>query len=309
MAQAPIMPFYTDAYLGDTHHLTTEQHGIYLLLLLYIWRNNGIGVRDDDVEIAKIVRLPLARWKRNRSSIMPFFHVKDGVLRQKRLDKTWEDVAQKIERQREKGKRSAEIRGEVKLLKNSETVSAALQPSNKPLSNKPLSNKPDPTLSLKTISSNYGSSNYGVCERVTLPCPNLSYLTPYLTDFKYFTTRGTQKRIDVRHKGRVEAGVREAALLIIPITSEAICGIVQHIFRRYPAVNKDQKAALMEDFMQSLRVYPHDMLQDVLQQILNSHTQAYPPLLGTIIEMLEPQMQIRRFLHKNVMHLYSTLVS
>ena len=41
MAEAPIMPFATDAYIGDTTHLTTIEHGAYLLLLFAMWRTAG----------------------------------------------------------------------------------------------------------------------------------------------------------------------------------------------------------------------------------------------------------------------------
>lgn len=102
MSKAPSMPMYWDAYLADTTHLTTEEHGAYLLLLGAMWRRNG-WIPDDDVDIARILRLTRAKWMRIRKRLAPFLLFEDGRISQKNLLKIWENTQEKIEKNRENG--------------------------------------------------------------------------------------------------------------------------------------------------------------------------------------------------------------
>jgi uncharacterized protein YdaU (DUF1376 family) len=77
----PWMPLYVGDYLGDTGHLTTTQHGAYLLLMMHYWRKGELP--DDDKQLSKITKLPLKVWIEYRETLQAFFH--DG-WHHKRID-------------------------------------------------------------------------------------------------------------------------------------------------------------------------------------------------------------------------------
>ena len=64
----PWMPLY----LGDTGHLTTAQHGAYLLLMMHYWRKGELP--DDDRQLSKIAKLPLKTWCEYRATLQDFFY-------------------------------------------------------------------------------------------------------------------------------------------------------------------------------------------------------------------------------------------
>lgn len=68
----PWMPLYVGDYLGDTGHLTTAQHGAYLLLMMHYWRKGQLP--DDDRQLSKITKLPLKTWCEYRPTLQDFFH-------------------------------------------------------------------------------------------------------------------------------------------------------------------------------------------------------------------------------------------
>lgn len=103
MAEFPAMPFYTDAYLADTRHLTTEEHGAYLLLLMCAWRAQGCRLKDDDRQLARIAGMSSARWKRLRPALAEFFNISHGYWQQKKLIATHAAVAERVERNRVNG--------------------------------------------------------------------------------------------------------------------------------------------------------------------------------------------------------------
>jgi uncharacterized protein YdaU (DUF1376 family) len=75
------MPFYAGDYLRDTGHLTTEQHGAYLLLILHCWQHGKLP--DGAPGRATIARVPLKRWQTIKSEVESYF-LDDGT--HKRID-------------------------------------------------------------------------------------------------------------------------------------------------------------------------------------------------------------------------------
>ena len=93
MAQFPAFPLWTDAYLADTRHLTTTEHGAYLLLLFEAWRRPGCSLPDDDALLARLTGMTLDAWAAAKPVIMAFWK-RDGRSR------TWVQRRQKKERDR-----------------------------------------------------------------------------------------------------------------------------------------------------------------------------------------------------------------
>jgi len=86
MSGPHFMPFYIGDYLRDTQHLTTEEHGIYLLLLMACWTRGALP--DDRRQLSSIAKLRSRKWPVCRHILHAFFvRTADGFWHQKRVDK------------------------------------------------------------------------------------------------------------------------------------------------------------------------------------------------------------------------------
>lgn len=65
------MPLYVGDYIADTAHLTTIEHGAYLLLILHYWVHEGLPT--EDAQLARIARTTKAQWRKIRPTIKAFF--------------------------------------------------------------------------------------------------------------------------------------------------------------------------------------------------------------------------------------------
>lgn len=81
------MPLFGDAYLADTMHLTNEEHGVYLKMLIVAWRQPSCSLPDDDGVLARIAGVGIKKWRSALRPVMMEFWQRDedGRLFQKRL--------------------------------------------------------------------------------------------------------------------------------------------------------------------------------------------------------------------------------
>lgn len=65
------MPLYVADYLGDTGHLSTVEHGAYMLLIMHYWQNGGLPTEDP--KLARICRLSLKEWQKIKDTLSDLF--------------------------------------------------------------------------------------------------------------------------------------------------------------------------------------------------------------------------------------------
>lgn len=124
MKAAPAMPLFGDAYLADTRHLSLEEHGAYLQLLIIAWRSENCALPNDDKRLAMMLGVTAKKWARLKAEIMPFWTLGDNGWEQKRLTKERRWVAKKSEDNRA----AANARWDAKPLKNKEPANANAMP-------------------------------------------------------------------------------------------------------------------------------------------------------------------------------------
>jgi uncharacterized protein YdaU (DUF1376 family) len=109
MAEFPALPLFTDAIIADTNHLTNEEFGAYMRILMLVWRSPDCKIPAAD---AWIMRKMCANDSKFKDLIKPLIseflqHDRGGNwLTQKRLSKEFEFV----KKQREKNSVSAKSR-------------------------------------------------------------------------------------------------------------------------------------------------------------------------------------------------------
>ena len=126
------MPLYVADYLGDTTHLTTEEHGAYLLILMAMWRAGG-RLPSESAKLARFARLTPAKWAKMEQDILAMFDVRNDEIGHKRLELEFAKYTKNSEARAKSGAAG----GKAKALKNLETglangVAKSSQPEPEP---------------------------------------------------------------------------------------------------------------------------------------------------------------------------------
>lgn len=117
MAKFPALSLWTDAYLADTTHLSYEEHGIYLLILIHLWRAPKQKFPNDDGWLARKFHRDETWVRETLRPLIGEFCVSDGNwIFQRRLTREFLYVTERREKQSARAKarwqkRNGEYRG------------------------------------------------------------------------------------------------------------------------------------------------------------------------------------------------------
>lgn len=89
------MPLWVDDYLSATTHLSTLEHGAYLLLIMAYWRRRG-PLPDDPAALARVAGLQPAAWRKVEPTLRDLFAVDGGHWRHARVDRELAEASDRI---------------------------------------------------------------------------------------------------------------------------------------------------------------------------------------------------------------------
>ncbi|EPU6501734.1 DUF1376 domain-containing protein [Escherichia albertii] len=107
MSALPYMQLYIADYLADTMHLSTEEHGAYLLLMFNYWQT---GKPIPKNRLAKIARLTNERWVDVEPSLREFFCDNGDEWVHLRIEEDLASVREKLTKKSAAGKASVQAR-------------------------------------------------------------------------------------------------------------------------------------------------------------------------------------------------------
>lgn len=159
------MPVYIGDYLADTSHLSTEEHGAYLLLMFHYWRTGPLP--NNERRLAAIAGLTGDAWSNAWALLKDFFiPSEDGALHHKRIDHELKEAAEKRQKSTERAEKAARARWDHAPSNAQASPQALLKecPSPSPSPKKETSGKPDPrhTPFRKLIAKSFEDHSSGI---------------------------------------------------------------------------------------------------------------------------------------------------
>ncbi len=103
MAALPYIQLYVADYLADTMHLTTEEHGAYLLLIMNYWQT---GKPLQSERIPNVIRLTKSRFNEIEKTLSEFFTIiEPGLWVHERIEMDLAFVRSKSEKASDSAKK------------------------------------------------------------------------------------------------------------------------------------------------------------------------------------------------------------
>jgi uncharacterized protein YdaU (DUF1376 family) len=113
------MQLYVSDYLADTAHLTAQQHGAYMLLLMNYWQR-GKALDNSNERLSHVARLSPEEWIDAKPTLEEFFIVEDNVWTHARVEDDLAKIREKSVKASFAGRRSVVARGLNERLTNAE---------------------------------------------------------------------------------------------------------------------------------------------------------------------------------------------
>ena len=172
MAALPYMQLYIADYLADTMHLSTEEHGAYLLLMFNYWQT---GKSIPKSRLPKIARMSNERWLSVETSLKEFFTESGDEWIHERIERDLEAVRSSLKQKSAAGKASAIARkakkGTEKQRGGNERSTVVKSPSQREGNGEPTNKDPDTDLKENPSLSAGANENSGGHTQLEDPTP------------------------------------------------------------------------------------------------------------------------------------------
>lgn len=104
MADLAFLPLATDAWIADTSHLSRVERGLYMDLLILMWRSPECRVPNDLTWISRKLGCSADEAETLKNLVSEFCKSTGNWLSQKRLRKEWDYCLEKRKKQSERAK-------------------------------------------------------------------------------------------------------------------------------------------------------------------------------------------------------------